>query len=120
MNIAEKTERRKTRRRYNLQQKNHRGLPRMTIFRSNKNISVQIIDDKVGKTVVACSSLEKDLNTKGYNKEGATLIGKKIAERALAKKINEVVFDIGIYKYHGKVASLIEAALASGLNKNKE
>lgn len=117
MKVIKRVERRKLRRRYNLQQQNHRGLPRMTIFRSNKNISVQIIDDKAGKTLASCSSLEKDIKTKGYNKEGATLVGKKIAERALAKNVNDVVFDIGSYKYHGRIASLIEAAIASGLNK---
>jgi large subunit ribosomal protein L18 len=119
MKLVERTERRKVRRRYNLKKQNARELPRLTIFRSNRHISVQIIDDKIGETLVSASSLEKDSNIKGYNKEGAISIGKKIAEKALAKKINEVIFDIGSYKYHGRIASLIEASIEFGLNKVK-
>ena len=117
MNIIERAERRKARRRYNIKQKNQRGLPRLVIFRSNKNISAQIIDDKSGKILAACYSVEEAVTKKGYNKEGATSVGKEIAARALKNKINEVVFDIGSYKYHGRVAALVEAALSSGLGQ---
>lgn len=118
MNKYDKAERRKSRKRYKLQTNNKNKLPRMSIFRSCKNISVQIIDDTVGKTLVSCSSLEKEMEkVKGYNKEGATLIGKTIGQRALEKKITEVVFDIGSYKYHGRIEALVKGALEVGLNR---
>lgn len=112
-------ERRKVRRRYHLKQNNHGQLPRFSIFRSVKHMSVQIIDDKVGRTLVSCSSLEKSMNIKGYNIAGAKVIGENIAKRALEKNINSVVFDIGPYKYHGKVKAIIETAIEKGLNANR-
>ena len=113
-------ERRKLRKRYKLKTHNYNKLPRFSIFRSNKNLTVQIIDDEKSHTLVSVSSLEKDLkNIKGYNVEGAKVIGKIIGERALGKKITEVVFDIGAYKYHGRIQAIIEAAKAVGLNKEK-
>lgn len=113
------TLRRKLRRRYALKQHNYGHLPRFSIFRSCKNIGVQIIDDVNGYTLASCSSVEKsvkDLKIKGYNIFGAKKIGELIAERALAKKINSVIFDIGAYKYHGKVKAIIETAIEHGLN----
>ena len=90
--------------------------PRLSVFRSNANISAQIIDDTKGVTLVSASSLEKELNIKnGGNIEAAKVIGAEIAKRAKSKKINEVVFDRGGYLYHGRVAALADAARANGL-----
>ncbi len=113
-------ERRKLRKRYRLKIHNYNKLPRFSIFRSNKNLTIQIIDDEKSHTLVAVSSLEKDLkHIKGYNVEGAKQLGKIIGERALEKKIHQVVFDIGAYKYHGKIKAIIETVKAMGLNKEK-
>ena len=90
--------------------------PRLSVFRSNANISAQIIDDTKGVNLVSASSLEKELNIKnGGNIEAAKVIGAEIAKRAKSKKINEVVFDRGGYLYHGRVAALAEAARENGL-----
>ena len=89
--------------------------PRLSVFRSEKNIYAQIIDDVAGNTLVAASSVEKDFGP-GSNKEAARKVGKLIAERALAKDIKEVVFDRGGYIYHGRVAALAEAAREAGLS----
>ena len=90
--------------------------PRLSVFRSNANISAQIIDDTKGVTLVSASSLEKELNIKnGGNIEAAKVIGAEIAKRAKSKKINEVVFDRGGYLYHGRVKALAEAARENGL-----
>ncbi len=88
--------------------------PRLNVFRSNKEIYCQVIDDLAGNTLVSASSLEtKDKN--GRNVEGAKLVGKLIAERALEKGIKTVVFDRGGYLYHGRVKALAEAAREAGL-----
>lgn len=90
--------------------------PRLCVFRSNANISAQIIDDTKGVTLVSASSLEKELNIKnGGNKEAAQKVGAELAKRAKSKKINEVVFDRGGYLYHGRVAALADAARENGL-----
>ena len=89
--------------------------PRLCVFRSEKNIYAQIIDDVAGNTLVAASSVEKDLEISGSNKEGARKVGKLIAERALQKGIEEVVFDRGGYIYHGRVQELAEGAREGGL-----
>ena len=92
--------------------------PRLCVFRSNTNIYAQIIDDTTGNTLVSASTLEKEVKAKlayGGNKEGAACVGKLIAERALEKKITEVVFDRGGYIFHGRVAALAEAAREAGL-----
>ena len=92
--------------------------PRLCVFRSNTNIYAQIIDDEAGKTLVSASSLDKEVKASienGSNKEGAAAVGKKIAERALAANINEVVFDRGGYIFHGRVEALAEAAREAGL-----
>ncbi len=92
-------------------------MPRMSVFRSNKNISVQIIDDLSGKTLVAASSLNKEVaEAKGINKiQQSALVGKLIAEKAAKANISEVVFDRNGYLYHGRVKSLGEAAREAGL-----
>ena len=92
--------------------------PRLCVFRSNTNIYAQIIDDEAGKTLVSASTLDKEVKASienGRNKEGAAAVGKKIAERALAANINEVVFDRGGYIFHGRVEALAEAAREAGL-----
>ncbi|MBR2474022.1 MAG: 50S ribosomal protein L18 [Clostridia bacterium] len=89
--------------------------PRLCVYRSNANISAQIIDDVNGVTLVSATSTEKDFANYGGNKEAAREIGKKVAERALAKGIEEVVFDRGGYLYHGRVQELAEGAREGGL-----
>ncbi len=90
--------------------------PRMTVFRSSKEIYVQLIDDQAGKTLVAASSLEKGLaDQKGTKTETAKKVGKAIAEKALQAGINTVVFDRNGYLYHGRVKSLADAAREGGL-----
>ena len=89
--------------------------PRLAVYRSNKNISAQIIDDVTGATLVAAASNEKDFGISGGNKEGAHKVGKLIAERAAEKGITEVVFDRGGYIYHGRVKELAEGAREGGL-----
>ena len=89
--------------------------PRLCVYRSNANISAQIIDDVKGVTLVSASSLEKDFKGNGGNKESAAEVGKMIAERAIAKGITAVVFDRGGYLYHGRVSELAEGAREGGL-----
>ena len=89
--------------------------PRLSVFRSNANIHVQIIDDENGKTLVSCSSVEMKL-ANGGNIEAAKAVGTEIANRAKAKNIENVVFDRGGYIYHGRVKALAEAARQGGLN----
>src|SRR5678810_704823 len=94
--------------------------PRLAIYRSLKHISAQVIDDRQGQTLVSASSTEKDLRAgSGGNVEAARRIGQAIAERAIAKGIEQVVFDRGGYLYHGRVKALTDAARAAGLNKNE-
>jgi len=88
--------------------------PRLSVFRSLKHLSAQIIDDSTGQTLAAASTLEKD--QKGHaNKDGAKKVGATLAERAKAKGITKVVFDRGGFRYHGCVASLAEGAREGGL-----
>ncbi len=90
--------------------------PRMSVFRSNKQIYVQLIDDMSGHSLVAASSREiADDNAKVTKIEQAALVGKKIAEKALAAGISGVVFDRNGYLYHGRIKSLAEAARQGGL-----
>lgn len=94
--------------------------PRLAIYRSLNHIYAQVIDDRLGKTLVSASTTEKDLRTgAGGNLDAARRIGQTIAERALAKGIEQVVFDRGGYLYHGRVKALTDAARAAGLNKNE-
>lgn len=89
--------------------------PRLCVYRSNANISAQVIDDVNGVTLASATTTEKDFANYGGNKEAAREIGKKVAERALAKGIEEVVFDRGGYLYHGRVQELAEGAREGGL-----
>ena len=89
--------------------------PRLAVYRSNANISAQIIDDVNKITLVSASTLEKDFEGNGGNKEAARQVGKTIAERAAAKGITEVVFDRGGYLYHGRVSELADGAREGGL-----
>jgi large subunit ribosomal protein L18 len=94
--------------------------PRLAIYRSLNHIYAQVIDDRLGQTLVSASSTEKDLRTgTGGNLDAARRIGQAIAERAIAKGIEQVVFDRGGYLYHGRVKALTDAARAAGLNKNE-
>jgi large subunit ribosomal protein L18 len=89
--------------------------PRLNVFRSNKHIYAQIIDDVNGVTLVSASSAEKAFEGAGSNKEAAKKVGQLVAERAKEKGITAVVFDRGGYLYHGRVAQLAEGARESGL-----
>ena len=89
--------------------------PRLCVYRSNKNISCQVIDDVAGVTLVSATSNEKDFGMYGGNKEAAKKVGKLVAERALAKGIENVVFDRGGYLYHGRVQELADGAREGGL-----
>ena len=92
--------------------------PRMVVFRSNKQIYVQVIDDEAGKTLAAASSNDKELAAQCKGKSGieaAAIVGKAIAERALAAGITTIAFDRGGYLFHGRVKSLADAAREGGL-----
>ena len=89
--------------------------PRLCVYRSNANISAQIIDDVAGVTLVSATTLEKDFENYGGNKAAAREVGKLVAERALAKGIENVVFDRGGYLYHGRVQELADGAREGGL-----
>ena len=92
------------------------GRPRLSIFRSAKNIYAQVIDDENGVTLAAASSLEGEKKAKGADKDAAALVGKLVAERAIEKGVKDVVFDRGGYIYHGRVKALADAAREAGLN----
>ena len=90
--------------------------PRMTVYRSNKQIYVQLVDDLSGQTLVSASSKEKEIATQKVNKiDQAKLVGKRLAEKAKEKGIESVVFDRNGYLYHGRVKNLADAARKSGL-----
>ncbi|AHM03956.1 LSU ribosomal protein L18p (L5e) [Roseibacterium elongatum DSM 19469] len=92
------------------------GRPRLSVHRSNKNISVQLIDDTNGVTLASASTLEKDLGVVGKNNaEAAAKIGATIAERAKAKGVEECFFDRGGFLYHGRIKALADAARDGGL-----
>ncbi|AEV38367.1 Ribosomal protein L18, bacterial [Pseudovibrio sp. FO-BEG1] len=98
-------------------QKVANGRPRLSVFRSSKQIYAQIIDDSKGVTLASASTIEKDVKVEyGGNKDAAAVVGKLIAERAIAAGIKEVVFDRGGYIYHGRVKALADAAREGGLN----
>jgi large subunit ribosomal protein L18 len=108
--------RRASRTRFNLKGKAG-GRPRLSVFRSSKNIYAQVIDDAGSVTLAHASSLEGGKErTKGADKDAAARVGKLVAERALAKGVKEVVFDRGGYLFHGRVKALAEAAREAGLN----
>jgi large subunit ribosomal protein L18 len=93
------------------------GRPRLSVFRSSKNIYAQVIDDERGVTLAAASSLEGEKGkTKGADKDAAAKVGALVAQRAIEKGVKEVVFDRGGYLYHGRVKALADAAREAGLN----
>ncbi len=95
------------------------GRPRLTVFRSAKNIYAQIIDDGRGVTVAAASSLESEgdkARAKGSDKSAAAKVGERLAKRALEAGLKDVVFDRGGYIYHGRIKALADAAREAGLN----
>jgi large subunit ribosomal protein L18 len=93
------------------------GRPRLSVFRSAKNIYAQVIDDERGVTLAAASSLEggKD-KSKGADKDAAARVGALVAQRAIEKGVKDVIFDRGSYIYHGRVKALADAAREAGLN----
>lgn len=94
--------------------------PRLAIYRSLNHIYAQLIDDEQGQTLVSAATTEKDLRANtGGNVEAARRVGRTIAERALAKGIDQVVFDRGGYLYHGRVKALTDAAREAGLNRTE-
>ena len=95
------------------------GRPRFTVFRSSKHIYAQVIDDAAGHTLASASSLESDVKGKvksGADKQAATEVGKRVAERAVHAGVKDVVFDRGSYMFHGRIQALAEAAREGGLN----
>ena len=110
-------DRRRARLRYQIKQKGA-GRPRLSVFRSGRHIYAQVIDDGVGRTLAAASTLDKglrgDLKT-GADKAAAAAVGKLVAERALAAGVKEVVFDRGAFIYHGRIKALADAAREGGL-----
>lgn len=111
-------DRRRDRARSSLRRKSA-GRVRLSVFRSSQHIYVQVIDDAAGKTLASASTVEKDLRSSlksGATTEAAAVIGKRVAERALAAGVKEVVFDRGGYVYHGRVKALAEAAREAGLS----
>jgi large subunit ribosomal protein L18 len=90
--------------------------PRLAVFRSNRHIIAQVIDDRAGRTLAAASTTEKDLRAEATgNKDAATSIGRLVAERAKAAGVTKVTFDRGGFRYHGRVAAVADAARAAGL-----
>ena len=89
--------------------------PRLSVFRSNKEIYAQVIDDVTGKTIAAASSRDKDIDSSGSKQEIASLVGKAIAEKAKKAGVETISFDRGGYLYHGRVKSLAEGAREGGL-----
>ena len=108
-------DKRKKRVRFKLKKVSSRN--RLSVFRSNNHIYAQIIDDKKGVTLASASTIEKGLlKIEGGRKKLAELVGKKIAERSLAKGVKDVAFDKGKYKYHGLIKILADSARTEGLN----
>ena len=92
------------------------GRPRLSVFRSSKNIYAQVIDDERGVTLASASSLEGEKTAKGADKDAAARVGALVAQRAIEKGVKDVVFDRGGYIYHGRVKALADAAREAGLN----
>lgn len=95
------------------------GRPRLSVFRSNRHMYAQIIDDSAGHTLVAASTVEGEIAGPGAfagNKDAAEKVGRLIAQRAVEKGISKVVFDRGAFRYHGRVAALADAAREAGLD----
>jgi large subunit ribosomal protein L18 len=110
----------RTRRHYRVRKKvaGTAARPRLAVFRSNRHITAQVIDDRTGRTIAAASTVEKDLRTgqsPTANKSAATTVGRLVGERAKAAGVTQVVFDRGGFLYHGRVAAVAEAARKAGL-----
>ncbi len=115
--VAKLHQRRAQRTRSKLQAVSDR--PRLSVFRSEQHIYAQIIDDRLGQTLVSASTLEKDLRSTmktGANRDAAGVIGKLVAERALQKNVKEVQFDRGGNRFHGRLKALADAARKAGLS----
>ena len=111
-------QRRRSRLRYQLKIKSG-GRPRLSVFRSGRHIYAQVIDDTQGRTLAAASTLEKELRESlktGADRDAATVVGKRVAERAIAAGVTAVVFDRGPYLYHGRVKALADGAREGGLS----
>lgn len=119
MKLAKRVVKRRERRAYRVRNvARATGRVRLSVFRSNKHIYAQIIDDVAGKTLAAASTVEKELGgpgTAGGSAEDAEKVGAAIGQRAVAAGVTEVSFDRGSYKYHGRVAALADAARKAGL-----
>jgi large subunit ribosomal protein L18 len=89
--------------------------PRLAVFRSNKHISAQVVDDRAGVTLASASTHEADLRDGSYNKDAAAKVGARVAERAKDAGVERVVFDRGGFLFHGRVAAVAEAAREAGL-----
>ena len=111
---SEITKRRATRIRTRLKKVGN-GRPRLTVFRSSKNIYAQVIDDLRGVTLAAASTLEGE-GKSGGDKDAAAKVGKLVAERAIEKGVKDVVFDRGGHIFHGRIKALADAAREAGLN----
>jgi large subunit ribosomal protein L18 len=114
---SERFGRRARRTRFRVRERSH-NRPRLSVFRSNRHIYAQVIDDREGRTVAAASTMEPGVRAKhqsGAGRDAATAVGALVAERALAAGIREVVFDRGGYRFHGRVQALADAARESGL-----
>ena len=114
----QKRRRRRTFRVRNRIRKSRSARPRLSVFRSNRHMYAQIIDDEAGRTLVSASTVEKDLFGAGKfagNKDAAAKVGQTLAARAIEHGIKQVVFDRGPYKYHGRVQVLAEAVRQAGL-----
>jgi large subunit ribosomal protein L18 len=109
----------RTRRHYRVRKKvaGTDARPRLAVFRSNKHISAQVIDDRAGRTLASASTIEAAIRADGAtsNKAAATTVGRLVAERAKAAGVNTVVFDRGGFLYHGRVAAVADAAREAGL-----
>jgi large subunit ribosomal protein L18 len=117
MSLAKQERRTKIRLRIKKRVSGTKEKPRLSVFRSNKNIFVQIIDDVNSVTLISASSLEKDISEKTgiTKKEQAAMVGKLIAEKSVKAGISDIVFDRGGYLYHGRIKSLADAARENGL-----
>ncbi|MGQ9505536.1 MAG: 50S ribosomal protein L18 [Thermogutta sp.] len=122
MSQLKRLQRRRLRRIFRVRNKLRRvsNRPRLSVFRSNKHIYAQVIDDSQGRTLAAASTVEPTIremiNGYGGNIQAAAVVGKIIAERAIAAGVSKVVFDRGRYKYHGRLAALADAARDAGLD----
>ena len=116
-NLRNLAQRRRNRVRAKLRRVAKISRPRLSVHRSGRHIYAQIIDDVSGRTLASASSADKAFSAgKGWNVEGASEVGRLVAERAKAAGVSDVVFDRGSYLFHGRVKALAEAARESGLN----